>query len=227
MKKLFFILGIVFIFVAFTLLNSAPNNAQEPATWWKFQSIDTMKSSRDLAREKLNDSSYDIEIEKQVSEIAATGATHIAIATPYDDEFYPILKRWVSAARSHNLNIWFRGNWSGWEGWFEYPKINRDEHIEKTREFILKHKEIFEDATYKYTTEQGEKVYDSQETQQLWKKGQIEFGSVALDSAGYVARYAAKRLVHKIPILFLRLRIHALFAFRQTFLLSIVFKRFF
>ena len=52
------------------------------------------------------------------------------------------------------------------------------------------------DATYKYTTEQGEKVYDSQEIQQLWKKGQIEFGSVTLDSAGYVARYAAKKLVH-------------------------------
>lgn len=52
------------------------------------------------------------------------------------------------------------------------------------------------DATYKYTTDQGEKVYDSQEIQQLWKKGQIEFGSVTLDSAGYVARYAAKKLVH-------------------------------
>ena len=38
----------------------------------------------------------------------------------------------------------------------------------------------------KYITEQGEKVYDSQEIQQLWKKGQIEFGSVTLDSAGYV-----------------------------------------
>ena len=29
------------------------------------------------------------------------------------------------------------------------------------------------DATYKYTTDKGEKVYDSQEIQQLWKKGQI------------------------------------------------------
>ena len=35
---------------------------------------------------------------------------------------------------------------------------------------------VAKDATYKYTTEQGEKVYDSQEIQQLWKKGQIEFG---------------------------------------------------
>ena len=43
------------------------------------------------------------------------------------------------------------------------------------------------DATYKYTTDKGEKVYDSQEIQQLWKKGQIEFGSVTLDSAGYAA----------------------------------------
>lgn len=146
MKKFIIAIFIILIVVVFTTLGSKPENAQEPATWWKFQSVDTMKSSRDLAREKLNDVSYNKVIEQQVGQIAATGATHIAIATPYDDEFYPILKRWVASARRHNLNVWFRGNWSGWEGWFDYPKITREEHKEKTKEFIEKHKEIFKDG---------------------------------------------------------------------------------
>lgn len=113
---------------------------------FKFQSIDTMKYSRDLSREKLNDSSFDLVIDKQVGDIAKIGATHVAIATPYDDEFLPILKRWVKSARKHNLKVWFRGNWSGWEGWFEYPGMSREEHLSKTSKFILNNPNLFEDG---------------------------------------------------------------------------------
>lgn len=115
-------------------------------TLWNFQAIDTMKYSRDIAREKLNDASFDAVIETQVKNIAETGATHVAIATPYDEEFMPFLKRWVVSARRHGLSVWFRGNWSGWEGWFEYPRLSREEHLKKTTEFILKHPELFEDG---------------------------------------------------------------------------------
>jgi len=52
------------------------------------------------------------------------------------------------------------------------------------------------DAKYKYTTDNGEKVFTSEEISNLWKKGNTEFGSVTIESAGYVARYAAKKLVH-------------------------------
>lgn len=52
------------------------------------------------------------------------------------------------------------------------------------------------DEVYKYTTDQGEKVYESATIHKLWNKGNIEYGSVTMDSAGYVARYAAKKLVH-------------------------------
>lgn len=52
------------------------------------------------------------------------------------------------------------------------------------------------DAKHKYTTELGEDVFTSEEISNLWKKGNIEFGSVTLESASYVARYAAKKLVH-------------------------------
>lgn len=116
------------------------------ATWWEIQSIDTMKDSRDLAREKLNDQSYDVVIDNYVSAIAASGATHVAIGTPYDEEFVPYMRRWVASARKYRLSVWFRGNWSGWEGWFNYPKITRAQHLEKTRNFILKHPDLFVDG---------------------------------------------------------------------------------
>ncbi len=143
LKKL---LIIVFIVTLLMLLGFKVNSEQKKSTWWTFASIDTMKYSRDLSREKLNDPSFNTTINKQVTQIAATGATHVAIATPYDEEFYPILKRWTNAARRNKLKVWFRGNWSGWEGWFNYPKITRVEHIKKTQDFIKKHEDIFVDG---------------------------------------------------------------------------------
>ncbi len=113
--------------------------------FWKLRSIDTMKYSRDVARAEGRHPSFDAVIRQQVGNIAATGATHVAVATPYDEEFVPFMKRWLSVAREHGLKVWFRGNWSGWEGWFDYPRIDRATHIAKTRQFILRHPDIFED----------------------------------------------------------------------------------
>ncbi len=115
-------------------------------SFWETRSIDTMKYSRDLSREKLYDQSFDKAIDAQIKNIAETGATHAAIATPYDEEFLPVLKRWVDAARKYRINVWFRGNWSGWEGWFGYPQISREEHIAKTKNFILANSDFFEDG---------------------------------------------------------------------------------
>ncbi|OGG29950.1 hypothetical protein A2971_04325 [Candidatus Gottesmanbacteria bacterium RIFCSPLOWO2_01_FULL_46_21] len=125
---------------------SKPNAKEQASTWWVIQSIDTMKYSRDPSREKLKDPSYDRVIDGQVRQIAETGATHVAIGTPYDEEFVPIMKRWVSAARRYGLNVWFRGNFSGWEKWFGYASISRDEHKIKTAEFIRNHADLFADG---------------------------------------------------------------------------------
>jgi hypothetical protein len=71
----------------------------------------------------------------------------VAIATPYDEQFIPFLKRWVEAARRHHLKVWFRGNWSAWEGWFgRERKMTFEEHTQKTVEFIKKHPELFENG---------------------------------------------------------------------------------
>lgn len=52
------------------------------------------------------------------------------------------------------------------------------------------------DKKYKYTTELGYKVYESDIITKLWKRGTCDFGNLTMDSANYVARYAAKKLVH-------------------------------
>ncbi len=147
--KLLIILFVVILFgFLFAILTRPQLFEPEPlVNPWQFRAIDTMKYSRDVAGEKLNDPSYDQEIETEVKNIAATGATHVAIATPYDEQFLPFLKRWVEAARRHHLKVWFRGNWSNWEGWFgRERKMTFDEHTRKTVEFIKNHPELFENG---------------------------------------------------------------------------------
>jgi hypothetical protein len=132
--------------LVFVQISSPAKAMDEKSSWWKFQSIDVMKYSRDLAREKINDPGFDAVIDQQVKNIASVGATHVAIGTPYDEEFVPFLKRWVKVARKYNLSVWFRGNWSGWEGWFGYDDLNREGHLKKIPEFIAKHKDLFADG---------------------------------------------------------------------------------
>jgi hypothetical protein len=105
-----------------------------------------MKYSRDLAREKALDSAFEKTIEMQVFKAKDVGATHLAIGTPYDDEFIPFLTKWVNSARKNNLKVWFRGNFSGWEGWFGYSLITPKEHTEKLNIFISENSALFEDG---------------------------------------------------------------------------------
>lgn len=140
---------VLFIIILFFFSNFKHISLAQTVTtnrFWNVQSIDTMKYSRDTAREKANSKSFEEVIKKQVKDIADTGATHVGISTPYDSEFIPYLTKWVNAARDNNLNVWFRGNFSGWEGWFEYPEISREEHLNKTYDFILANPELFKDG---------------------------------------------------------------------------------
>lgn len=148
LSYLFLCLGIVLVLVLIYQFNRTVKIISPVAKnpYWKVRSIDTMKYSRDPSREKLHDTSFDLVIAQQVKNIAKTGASHIAIATPYDEEFLPIMQKWVNAARENHLKIWFRGNFSGWEGWFEYPKITADEHQKKVDAFILNNSGLFEDG---------------------------------------------------------------------------------
>jgi len=130
-----------------TFINLQPTIIpQKPEPLWNLRAIDTVKYSRDIAREKLNDPTFSEEIDLQMKNIAGTGASHVAIGTPYDEEFLPILRLWVVSARKYRLNVMFRGNLSGWEGWFGYKGITRAQHISGIENFILKNQDIFEDG---------------------------------------------------------------------------------
>lgn len=152
MKK-FLIVTLVFLGVSLSFMaketGKDPQNQQAPVKTrtWQVKSVDTMKYSRDLAAEKLNDPTFDTTIETQVKSIAELGATHVAIGTPYDEKFIPYLSRWVQAARANNLKVWFRGNFSGWEGWFGYKKsLTSSEHLALMQEFINQNGSLFENG---------------------------------------------------------------------------------
>lgn len=117
----------------------------DTAPFWEWQCIDTMKYSRDTARawgDKPDELTAEIKL--QIKTIKDMGANCVALATPYDDEFVPFLTKWVDAARKNNLKIWFRGNFSGWEGWFDYPKLKSpEEHNQKTYTFIVNNPDLF------------------------------------------------------------------------------------
>lgn len=130
--------------IAVVPVSAQTNN---PNPWWEVQAVDTMKFSRDPSREYLgNPVRAQQVISEQVANVAATGATHVAISTPYDEEFLPLLEKWVTEARMHGLSVWFRGNWSGWEGWFGYGRITPEQHLERTVAFIEENPHLFEDG---------------------------------------------------------------------------------
>jgi len=52
------------------------------------------------------------------------------------------------------------------------------------------------DLDHKYNNYRGDKVYNSASLDQIWGHGITEIGSVTFESAGYVARYATKKLQH-------------------------------
>lgn len=115
------------------------------SSWWSIQSIDTMKYSRDLTGQILdNPDKFQSVIDIQVKDIANAGATHVAIATPYDEKYIPVMKMWVASARANHLKVWFRGNFSGWEEWFGFPKIDRETHKKMLTDFLAAHSELFE-----------------------------------------------------------------------------------
>lgn len=144
-----FLISFLGIYLVLSRVN-LPNNLITPEKLVKsnlqVKSIDTMKFSRDLAREKSKDPSFDKVIDTQVYAIAQTGATHVAIGTPYDEEFMPFMRKWVKTARKYGLKVWFRGNLSGWEGWFGYSKIDTSTAISLTEQFILRSDDLFEDG---------------------------------------------------------------------------------
>jgi len=52
------------------------------------------------------------------------------------------------------------------------------------------------DLEFAYENHRGDRVYHSKLLAHLWGQGRTDLGSVTFESAGYVARYAAKKLGH-------------------------------
>lgn len=128
----------------------SPQETEKRNGTWQFASIDTMKQSRDGARDARITPAF---ISSEIRAIKELGATHVAIATPYDDEFVPILTEWVAQTRRQGLKIWFRGNFCAFdrqygtanEGWFGYPhEPDETKHHERIRYFLTNYPDLFQ-----------------------------------------------------------------------------------
>ncbi|MCR4263120.1 MAG: carboxypeptidase-like regulatory domain-containing protein [Candidatus Roizmanbacteria bacterium] len=155
MKKRFAGLGIIALIISsYLFVSSSRYSGQKnmevlaaPEPLWPYECVDTMKTSRDKARSWQDSDALNNHIESQMQAIVDMGGNCVALDTPYDEEFLPHLKKWVSAARSHDLHIWYRGNFSSWEGWFGYPSgMTADEHVRRTTQFIIENSDLFEDG---------------------------------------------------------------------------------
>lgn len=97
-------------------------------------------------------------------------------------DFQKFMKRLRFANANKTLGLFVTG---------EYGELNKRPHW---------HALIFNwrpnDLTKLYTNHNGDQVYASDHLSNLWGCGMAEVGSVTFESAGYVARYAAKKLVH-------------------------------
>lgn len=151
------ILSLGLTIIVLLLFHPFVNASFASSTLWEYQCIDTMKTSRDKARTWKDRPDLLDHIKKEVEEVRVLGANCIAISTPYDSEFIPYMMLWVKAARENNLHIWFRGNFSGWEGWFDYPKgMDEQDLFQKTQNFITTNPDLFEDGDMFTAAPEGE-----------------------------------------------------------------------
>ena len=129
---------------------------------------------------------------------------NIFLTLTYDDDslasqklVYSDFQKFMKALRYKNPNSYIPYMVTG-----EYggpPKILSNGYITKGHRPHW-HAILFnyrpKDAMPKYTTDLGHPVWKSDEIHDIWKNGECEFGSVTLESAGYLARYATKKLIH-------------------------------
>lgn len=140
MKKLFVIITIIAVSMSIWAQWAL---AAAETSFFEVEAVDTMKYSRDAAR---NQDAHKL-IPEMVAAAASLNPTHIAIGTPYDDEFIPVTKMWVSEIRKRNIKVWYRGNFAAWENWFGYERFKDPyEHIAKTERFIKNNPDLFEDG---------------------------------------------------------------------------------
>jgi hypothetical protein len=102
------------------------------------RSVDVMKMSQDAV---CGPPAQSI-ITGMTEKIAALGATHLAISTPYDDpacgSSLSLTRAWVNAARAHGLKVWFRQKPLAFEGFYGYSKnLDPAYHLTVMRNYIL------------------------------------------------------------------------------------------
>jgi len=97
---------------------------------WQYQSIDTMALSKD----RLCDQATASLIDEVIHFDYEMNAHWIALSTPYDNySSYNLctvtpgyMEKFVNAARSNGLGVWFRSQWNSWQGDYNFQMLTFD-----------------------------------------------------------------------------------------------------
>ncbi len=121
---------------------------------WPIRSIDTMKLSRDTARDQLSAA----DIRALVRLDARLHPSHVTVDVYYDDPAY--MRRWVDSIHTAGLRVWFRAHWYAWETHYTryvlpHGKIRTvmaggtmtpQQYIDATRRFLQTNATLFENG---------------------------------------------------------------------------------
>lgn len=130
-----------------------------------------------------------------------------------DKLIYSDFQEFVKRLRSSRFDTMLKTNGLSRKDYVQLPKEERDKLYDPLRIGVLVtgeygdrlkrphwHCLLFNyrptDCVYKYSNDRGDRVFSSEYLTNVWKNGIVELGDVTFESAGYCARYAAKKLVH-------------------------------
>ncbi len=117
---------------------NVPTIPVTPPTKWQAEAIDAQVMSKYWAIADANQIRHLVQADKSI------GAKQITIDINYDN--YSLMKLWADIIHSEGLNVWFRPHWDAWDSW-EKPEIKNGitstEYLNRSRQFILSHPDLF------------------------------------------------------------------------------------
>lgn len=121
----------------------SPAPTSPPAQNWIFQSVSSMKISKDMVCSQPDDAYLD----RWVKKAKELGANYIAVETPYEDPYcasaLEYTKRWVKAIRSNGLNVWHRHMPLAFEGIYDTPKTAGINSLRIISNYITQNPSLF------------------------------------------------------------------------------------
>lgn len=113
---------------------------------WPIQSVDAMKSTKDMVCGQQSESW----IGKWVDKAVELGANYVSISTPYENpscgDASSYTKTWIKVIRSRGLKVWFRQMPLSFEGIYNVQKNNSSNYLNLISDYVKSHADNYQDG---------------------------------------------------------------------------------